>query len=107
MVGVGVTAGFTNDMAWHFVRVVYTSANSKRHGLAVGAKGHALYVARHGDVGESLAPRHVPEQNSTFVAHKKPWLHAVSCGKGLAVKSETSRGFDLFGLRGLLDPVHT
>jgi len=31
----------------------------------------------------------------------------AACGKGLAVKSETSRGFDLFGLRGLLDPVHT
>ena len=29
----------------------------------------------------------------------------AGCGKGLAGKSDTNRGFDLFGLRELLDPV--
>jgi pilus assembly protein CpaE len=31
----------------------------------------------------------------------------AACGNGLAAKSETGKGFDLFGLRGLLDPVRT
>jgi pilus assembly protein CpaE len=30
-----------------------------------------------------------------------------ACGNGIGVKSETAKGFDLFGLRGLLDPVRT
>jgi pilus assembly protein CpaE len=59
------------------------------------------------------AVRAAQDNGVPLVMESSPFTRVIvqmaraACGSAIAAKSETGKGFHLFGLRGLLDPVHT
>jgi pilus assembly protein CpaE len=96
------------------LEVIVNRFNSRHSKIDENSAEKALTRPVNWRIPNSYAAVRAAQDNGIpLVMENSPFTRAIvqiakgACGNGNAVKNEAAKGFDLFGLRGLLDPVRT